>query len=85
MLTRHLAYTTRGFAAVILLLCFVRVTYFEVMQAVDALCAKNFMGETTLMQAAGAPKPGAFQVVAKMLTASEVWWFYRIQHNRSTR
>lgn len=39
------------------------------------------MGETPLMQAAGAPKPGAFQIVAKMLSAREVRWVKANGHN----
>ncbi|CAM9180327.1 unnamed protein product, partial [Ectocarpus fasciculatus] len=40
--------------------------------AAEALCAKNFLGETPLMQAAGAPEPGAFQAIAKFLTANNL-------------
>lgn len=75
MLKRHCAHSICE-----LLICFVGVVCLDVMQVADALCTKNFMGETPLMQAAGASKPGAFQVVEKMLTASEVRWSWRIQH-----
>ncbi|CAM9346959.1 unnamed protein product, partial [Ectocarpus sp. 4 AP-2014] len=40
--------------------------------AAEALCAKNFLGETPLMQAAGAPEPGAFQAIAKLLTVNNL-------------
>lgn len=53
----------------------------QAMPAEDALCVRNFNGETPLLQAAGAPEPGAFQVLAKTLSASEVWSVARTHPN----
>lgn len=41
-------------------------------QVVDALCVKNFLGETPLMHAARAPEAGAFRVVANKLPTDQV-------------
>lgn len=51
-------------------------------QAADALCTKNFEGETPLLHAAGAPEPGAFLVIAKALSANEVRRVANTQHDK---
>lgn len=56
----------------LLMSSYVSVTTLHGQQAVDALCAKNMMGETPLMHAARAPAPGAFMAVATFLPTVQV-------------